>query len=84
VRTVEHWIDGAVTPGQSTRQSPVWNPATGQQQAQVALGSAADLDTAVSAAAKAFEQWSQVSLSRRTKIMFKFRELVNSHAKELA
>jgi malonate-semialdehyde dehydrogenase (acetylating) / methylmalonate-semialdehyde dehydrogenase len=84
VRTVEHWIDGAATPGQSTRQSPVWNPATGQQQAQVALGSAADLDTAVSAAAKAFEQWSQVSLSRRTKIMFKFRELVNSHAKELA
>jgi malonate-semialdehyde dehydrogenase (acetylating) / methylmalonate-semialdehyde dehydrogenase len=84
VRTVEHWIDGAVTPGQSSRQSPVWNPATGQQQAQVALGSAADLDAAVSAAAKAFEQWSQVSLSRRTKIMFKFRELVNSHAKELA
>jgi malonate-semialdehyde dehydrogenase (acetylating) / methylmalonate-semialdehyde dehydrogenase len=84
VRTVEHWIDGAVTPGQSTRQSPVWNPATGQQQAQVALGTAADLDTAVSAAAKAFEQWSQVSLSRRTKIMFKFRELLNRHARELA
>jgi malonate-semialdehyde dehydrogenase (acetylating) / methylmalonate-semialdehyde dehydrogenase len=84
VRTVEHWIDGTVTPGQSSRQSPVWNPATGQQQAQVALGTAADLDTAVSAAAKAFEQWSQVSLSRRTKIMFKFRELVNRHARELA
>jgi malonate-semialdehyde dehydrogenase (acetylating)/methylmalonate-semialdehyde dehydrogenase len=84
VRTVEHWIDGAITPGQSTRQSPVWNPATGQQQAQVALGTAADLDTAVSAAAKAFEQWSQVSLSRRTKIMFRFRELLNRHARELA
>jgi malonate-semialdehyde dehydrogenase (acetylating) / methylmalonate-semialdehyde dehydrogenase len=84
VRTVEHWIDGTITSGQSTRQSPVWNPATGEQQAQVALGSAADLDAAVSAAAKAFEQWSQVSLSRRTKIMFKFRELVNAHARELA
>jgi malonate-semialdehyde dehydrogenase (acetylating) / methylmalonate-semialdehyde dehydrogenase len=84
VRTIEHWIDGNVTPGQSTRQSPVWNPATGQQQAQVALGSTADVDAAVASAAKAFEQWSQVSLSRRTKIMFKFRQLVNAHAKELA
>jgi malonate-semialdehyde dehydrogenase (acetylating) / methylmalonate-semialdehyde dehydrogenase len=84
VRTVEHWIGGTVTSGQSTKQSPVWNPATGEQQAQVALGNAADVDAAVSVAAKAFEQWSQMSLSRRTKVMFKFRELVNAHARELA
>jgi len=62
----------------------VWNPATGQQQASVALASAADVDHAVQTAARAFASWSQVSLSRRTKILFAFRELVNANAREIA
>ena len=37
-----------------------------------------DVDGAVAAAAAAFEEWSQSSLSRRTKMLFAFRELVNS------
>ena len=37
VRTIEHWIGGTQTPGMSTRHAPVWNPATGEQQAQVLL-----------------------------------------------
>jgi len=84
MRTIEHWIDGRTTSGQSTRTSPVFNPATGEQQAQVLLGSSADLDTAVSSATKAFEEWSQSSLSKRTKVLFAFRELVVKHASELA
>ena len=62
----------------------MWNPATGQQQASVALASAADVDHAVQTAARAFASWSQVSLSRRTKILFAFRELVNANAREIA
>ena len=84
MRTVEHWIDGRTTPGSSTRHSPVWNPATGEQQAQVALAEPADVDAAVRAAAAAFAEWSQSSLSRRTKILFAFRELVNARVGELA
>jgi len=84
VRTIEHWIDGSATAGTSTRHSPVFNPATGEQQTQVALATDDDVARAVSAAAAAFEGWSQMSLSRRTKIMFNFRELVNAHIKEMA
>ena len=84
MRTVEHWIDGRTTPGSSTRHSPVWNPATGEQQAQVALAEPADVDAAVRVAAAAFAEWSQSSLSRRTKILFAFRELVNARVGELA
>jgi malonate-semialdehyde dehydrogenase (acetylating) / methylmalonate-semialdehyde dehydrogenase len=84
MRTVEHWINGRSTAGSSTRHGPVWNPATGEQQAQVLLGEPADVDTAVRVAKAAFADWSQSSLSSRTKILFAFRELVNARVGELA
>jgi malonate-semialdehyde dehydrogenase (acetylating)/methylmalonate-semialdehyde dehydrogenase len=84
VKTIEHWIGGKSTPGTATRHAPVWNPATGEQQAQVVLGTRADVEEAVRSAAAAFEEWSQASLSRRTRILFAFRELVNARVDELA
>ncbi len=84
MRTITHWIDGATTAGGSSRRAPVWEPASGRQQAEVVLASSDDVDAAVAAAAAAFTSWSQTSLSRRTSILFRFRELVNSHQHELA
>ncbi|MHA6619568.1 CoA-acylating methylmalonate-semialdehyde dehydrogenase [Pseudonocardia sp. DLS-67] len=84
MRTVTHWIGGKPATGESTRTAPVWNPATGEQQAEVLLASPTDVDTAVQAAAAAFHAWSQSSLSQRTKVLFNFRELVNSRTQELA
>ncbi|MDX6301647.1 MAG: malonate-semialdehyde dehydrogenase (acetylating) / methylmalonate-semialdehyde dehydrogenase [Nocardioidaceae bacterium] len=84
MRTIQHWIAGKATAGNSDRTAPVYNPATGQQQAEVCLGSQADVQAAVAAAHDAFGEWSQTSLSRRTKVMFAFRELVNAHAVEIA
>jgi malonate-semialdehyde dehydrogenase (acetylating)/methylmalonate-semialdehyde dehydrogenase len=84
VRTIQHWIGGKVTSGSSSRRSPVYNPATGEVQADVVLATKDDLNDAVDVAATAFEEWSQSSLSKRTKVLFAFRELVNSHMDELA
>jgi malonate-semialdehyde dehydrogenase (acetylating)/methylmalonate-semialdehyde dehydrogenase len=84
MRTITHWIGGKPTPGTSPRTGPVWNPATGEQQAEVVLGGADDVRTAVQTAAAAFESWSQSSLSQRTKVLFAFRELVNARTQELA
>jgi malonate-semialdehyde dehydrogenase (acetylating)/methylmalonate-semialdehyde dehydrogenase len=84
VRTITHWIGGKPASGESTRTGPVWNPATGEQQAEVLLASRTDVDAAVQAAAAAFPAWSQSSLSQRTKILFAFRELVNARTQELA
>jgi malonate-semialdehyde dehydrogenase (acetylating)/methylmalonate-semialdehyde dehydrogenase len=81
---VTHWIGGKPATGESSRTSPVWNPATGAQQAQVLLASTADVDQAVQSAKAAFASWSQSSLSTRTKIIFAFRELVNARTQELA
>jgi malonate-semialdehyde dehydrogenase (acetylating) / methylmalonate-semialdehyde dehydrogenase len=84
LRTITHWIGGKPATGSSDRTSPVWNPATGEQQAEVALASVDDVDSAVRTAKAAFESWGQSSLSQRTKILFKFRELVNANVQKLA
>ena len=84
MRTINHWIGGKQTAGSGERFGPVFNPATGAQQAQVAFASAAEVDEAVQTAKAAFEEWSQASLSKRTKIMFAFRELVNARVNDLA
>jgi malonate-semialdehyde dehydrogenase (acetylating) / methylmalonate-semialdehyde dehydrogenase len=84
MRTIEHWVGGRPFSNGVTRHALVWNPATGEQQAQVALASRADVDEAVRVAATAFETWSQSSLSTRTRILFAFRELINARTEELA
>ena len=72
MRTVSHWIGGKPATGTSTRTSPVWNPATGEQQAEVLLASTDDVNDAVQTAAAAYESWSESSLSQRTKVLFNF------------
>jgi malonate-semialdehyde dehydrogenase (acetylating)/methylmalonate-semialdehyde dehydrogenase len=84
VRTIEHWIGGADTSGVSHRLAPVWNPATGDQQAEVLLAERDDVNEAVAVARKAFETWQEVSLVRRARIMFAFRELVQRNLDALA
>ena len=83
-RLIAHWIDNATDSGGDSRSSPVWNPATGEVQAEVLLASQGVVDDAVCSASKAFEAWSDESLAARSKVMFAFREIVNSRAGELA
>src|SRR3954453_16222663 len=70
MRRIEHWIAGRTVAGTSARVGPVWNPATGEQQAEGVLGSAADVDDAVRHATDAFAGWAQTSLAARTKVLF--------------
>ena len=84
MRTIEHWIGGKPSNPGSSRTSPVWNPATGAQQAEVLLASAADVNEAIDVARTAFDTWSQSSLSARTKILFRFHHLVEANMDRLA
>jgi malonate-semialdehyde dehydrogenase (acetylating)/methylmalonate-semialdehyde dehydrogenase len=84
VTDVGHWIGGkAVALGQA-RSGDVYNPATGRIGARVAMGTAADVDSAVSAAKSAFRAWADTPPIRRARVMFKFLELLNTHKDELA
>ncbi|HEX4190284.1 MAG TPA: CoA-acylating methylmalonate-semialdehyde dehydrogenase [Marmoricola sp.] len=81
---LDHWIDGGTSPGTSTRTGDVFDPARGIVAKQVRFASAADVDTAVGIAAKAFTDWSRTSIAKRQQVMFAFRELLNARQGELA
>jgi malonate-semialdehyde dehydrogenase (acetylating) / methylmalonate-semialdehyde dehydrogenase len=82
--TVNHWIGGARVAGTSGRSGPVFDPATGRQARTVDFASAEEVDRAVQVARAAFPAWRATSLSRRTEILFRIRNLVEAHRHELA
>jgi malonate-semialdehyde dehydrogenase (acetylating)/methylmalonate-semialdehyde dehydrogenase len=81
---ISHWIDGRESAGTSGRTAPVFNPATGAQTGEVDLASASEVDAAVARAAEAARSWRQASLSRRSAVLFAFRELLHQRSDELA
>ena len=81
---ITHWIDNAAVPGTSGRTGPVFDPATGEMRAEVDLAGAGEVDAAVASARRAFLEWSEVSIAQRTRLMFRFRELVEANRDELA
>ncbi|MCW2576820.1 MAG: methylmalonate-semialdehyde dehydrogenase [Modestobacter sp.] len=81
---IPHWIDGAVRAGTSGRTSPVTDPATGEVTGEVALAGVEEVDAAVAAATAAFPAWRDTSLTRRSAVLFRFRELLNERKPELA
>jgi len=81
---VHHWIGGRIVEGTSGRRGAVYNPATGQVAREVDFASADEVGAAVAAAKAAFPGWRATSLSKRTDIMFKIRNLVDANRTELA
>ena len=81
---INHWIGGKAWDAEPERSGPVYNPATGQQSADVAFATREDVNKAVAVAREAFESWRFSSLTRRQNIMFSFRELVVQHKVDIA
>jgi malonate-semialdehyde dehydrogenase (acetylating)/methylmalonate-semialdehyde dehydrogenase len=84
LREVHHWINGRISTSGSGRFGDVYNPATGEPQAKVALATPAEVDTAVAAAAAAFPAWSAQPPLRRARILFRFREIFEQRLDEVA
>ena len=83
MRQIDHFIVGG-PPSRGGRTHKVWNPSTGEVQAEVALGDAALLDRAVAAAKKAQPGWAATNPQRRSRVMFRFRQLLEENMTELA
>jgi len=81
---IGHHIGGKQVPGESGRSGPVFDPATGQQTHEVDFASTEEIDRAVDAAREAFPAWRSTSLSRRSDIMFRVRELLEDRKTDLA
>jgi malonate-semialdehyde dehydrogenase (acetylating)/methylmalonate-semialdehyde dehydrogenase len=82
--TIPHWIDGTRWEGASERSGSVTDPATGEITGEVAFADRSEVDAAVAAAAAAYPDWRDTSLSRRCGVLFAFRELLNARKGELA
>ncbi len=81
---VNHWIGGRLVAGTSGREGPVFDPATGAVTRHVDFASADELGAAVDAARAAYPAWRATSLSKRTEIMFRIRNLVDTRRHDLA
>ena len=80
---IQHYINGKIYKGSSSRKGKVFNPATGSQESEVLLGTKSDLEHAVENAKTAFEKWSQVTPLQRARIIFKYKELIEKNYDEL-
>jgi malonate-semialdehyde dehydrogenase (acetylating)/methylmalonate-semialdehyde dehydrogenase len=84
VSTYPHWIGGRAVAGTSGRVGDVFNPSLGVVAARVALASESDVDSAVRAARDAFPAWAATPALRRARVLFKFKEILESRREELA
>ncbi|MGE0402133.1 MAG: CoA-acylating methylmalonate-semialdehyde dehydrogenase [Kofleriaceae bacterium] len=83
-KTITHWIDNQAYEKTAERFGEVFNPATGEVQAYVSYATPNVVDEVVESAWKASQTWRSVSIAKRTKVMFAFRQLVDKHQHELA
>ncbi len=81
---IPHWSDGARYTGSTARFGDVTNPATGAVISRVAFADRDDTDTIVGHAKAAGREWAAASLATRTRVVFRFRELLNERKQELA
>jgi malonate-semialdehyde dehydrogenase (acetylating)/methylmalonate-semialdehyde dehydrogenase len=84
MQRISHWVNNKVVPGTSGRTGKVFNPATGEQQAEVDLASVEEIDRVVAVAKAAFPEWRATNMSKKAEIMFRLRELLDANRKELA
>jgi malonate-semialdehyde dehydrogenase (acetylating)/methylmalonate-semialdehyde dehydrogenase len=81
---ITHRVGGSEFVGHSTTNGPVYNPATGEQTAEVVFAEAVDVDDVVSVAEPAARAWAETSLARRTEILFRVRAVLDSHRADIA
>ena len=84
MQTIQNAIGGKLVTSVSTRTQPVFNPATGEAIATLPLSTVDEINSAVAAAKKALPGWAATTPMKRARVMFKFKELLERHADELA
>lgn len=84
MRHVQHFISGNSVTGSDSRMGDIFDPSTGQVQAQVCMGTTHDVDRAVQSALAAQPEWAATNPQRRARVMFRFKELLEANMDELA
>jgi malonate-semialdehyde dehydrogenase (acetylating)/methylmalonate-semialdehyde dehydrogenase len=84
MQIIENAVGGKRYVSSSTRRVPVFNPATGEQSAELPLSTMDELNEAVASAVKAQVAWGNTPPMKRARVMFKFKALLDQYADDLA
>ncbi len=84
MQIIENAVAGKRYVSSSTRRVPVFNPATGEQSAELPLSTLDELNAAVASAVKAQVAWGATPPMKRARVMFKFKALLDQYADDLA
>ncbi|MDP2732976.1 MAG: aldehyde dehydrogenase family protein, partial [Hoeflea sp.] len=84
MQIIENAIGGKLVISGSDRRSPVFNPATGEQIADLPLSTVEEINAAVASAKAAQPVWGAMPPLKRARFMFKFKELLDRHAADIA
>ncbi len=84
MKRITHWINGEFSTATTARTGDIYNPATGEKTGVVDFADPALVDHAVGVATEAFKTWRHSSLTKRTQVLFAFRELLNENKEKIA
>jgi malonate-semialdehyde dehydrogenase (acetylating)/methylmalonate-semialdehyde dehydrogenase len=84
IKPINHWIGGQMVEGDSGRSGPVYNPAKGVQTSAVDFATTEEVGQAVQAAKAAYPEWRATSLSKKSAILFRIRQLAFEHKDDIA
>jgi len=84
MKKVSHFIDGKAFIVKDSRTGPIFNPAIGEQIAEVELASKATVEKAIESSKKAFATWSKTTPINRSRILAKYKDLLIKNMEELA
>ena len=83
-KTVKNYIDGKWVDGENNGLLDVENPSTGEVLGQVPLSTVAEADRAVAAARKAFDSWSQTSVTERAEYMYSLLAILRANEESIS
>ena len=84
IRRLQYCVDNDWKNSLAQKYTAVMNPSTGEQIAEAPVCTRAEVEAAVASCRAAFPGWAAKPVAVRTQVLFKFRELANSHFEELA
>lgn len=84
MKKITLWVNGEFSTTKAARSGDIYNPATGEVIGSVDFADSALVDQAVNVASEAFKSWRHSSLTKRTQVLFAFRELLNENKEKLA
>ena len=81
--TFKNFVNGNYVEAADGRTTDIIDPSTGQKYADAALSGSADVDAAMSVAAKAFESWGQTTPSQRSLALHRIADAIEARAEEI-